>query len=133
MDKNQKIIGIGFHRTGTRSLCKFMNELGFRSIHWPATICNVDYLALIEPVRDRRDLVVQALGPLIDPISRHSGRVFAEYRFTIVIALHKAYAFTTAKINSRPNLHRKELLPGDTRQRRNPKYRTESSPFQVAK
>jgi len=66
MDKNQKIFGIGFHRTGTRSLCKFMNELGFRSIHWPATICNVDYLALIESVRDRRDLVVQALGPVID-------------------------------------------------------------------
>lgn len=66
MNRNQKIFGIGFHRTGTRSLCKYLNELGLRSIHWPAIICGVDYRTLLEPVRDHRSLVVQMLDPVID-------------------------------------------------------------------
>jgi hypothetical protein len=29
------VFGIGMHRTGTRSLCEYLDDLGYHSLHWP--------------------------------------------------------------------------------------------------
>jgi hypothetical protein len=82
-----KIFGIGFHRTGTRSLYRFLNELGFRSIHWPAAVCEVDYLRLIEPIRDHREHVVATLRPLIDAFEGFTDVPFP----ALYVELERAY------------------------------------------
>ena len=61
-----KIFGIGFHRTGTRSLRAFLDRLGFRAVHWPRSADGVCYEALAIPHLHDRAAIIRALQPLLD-------------------------------------------------------------------
>ncbi|MGD8533532.1 MAG: sulfotransferase [Gammaproteobacteria bacterium] len=55
------IFGIGMHRTGTRSLSEYLNNLGLRALHWPWW-CERDIGKCLE--RDNDADVLQLLEPL---------------------------------------------------------------------
>ena len=48
---------------------------------------------------------MEVLAPLVRPLSRHGDRIVAENGFLCIIPLPEAYAFTTTKVNCRPDFH----------------------------
>ena len=52
---------------------------------------------------------VQPLGSRLNPASRHGGRIVAEDRFAVVVALLESDAFTVAKVYCGPDLHRHDV------------------------
>ena len=63
---NGKFFGIGFHRTGTRSLNHYFERLGLRSIHWVMKVDKVRYESLVIPHLNDRTQVVEVLAPVIE-------------------------------------------------------------------
>jgi hypothetical protein len=82
-----RIFGIGFHRTGTRSLNAFLGQLGFRGLHWPRSVDGRCYEALSIPHLRNRQAVLDVLKPLLDQYTAFSDVPFpALYR-----ELHEHY------------------------------------------
>lgn len=61
-----KIFGIGFHRTGTRSLAAVLAQHGYTVKHWPKFHQDVDFEELVRPLAGSRLAVVAILAPVID-------------------------------------------------------------------
>ena len=59
-EEKDLVFGIGMHRTGTRSLCEYLEDLGYRSLHWPHW-CEWD---LKQHLRDDNDRIMKLLDPL---------------------------------------------------------------------
>lgn len=56
----QKIFGIGFHKTGTRSLTQALLKLGIKATHWP-----YQYLAQL-PQDASKEEVLKVLAPVLE-------------------------------------------------------------------
>jgi hypothetical protein len=55
----ERIFCIGFHRTGTRSLHTYLQNLGYKSIHWPEK-----FQDLVKKHVDNPKKVIKILGPI---------------------------------------------------------------------
>ncbi|MCO6491528.1 MAG: hypothetical protein J5I98_24140 [Phaeodactylibacter sp.] len=56
----QKIFGIGFHKTGTRSLTQALQKLGIKATHWPYKL-----LAQLPPDASKEE-VLKVLAPVLE-------------------------------------------------------------------
>ena len=56
----EPVFGIGMHRTGTRSLCAYLNLLGYRALHWPEQYEN----ELGRHIRENGDRMLVLLDPI---------------------------------------------------------------------
>jgi hypothetical protein len=58
-EDRELVFAVGMHRTGTRSLSLYLEELGFRSLHWPWW-CEAD----LRKNLDSDDRIMEVLEPL---------------------------------------------------------------------
>lgn len=72
MTDRVKVFCIGFHRTGTRSLSRFLEDLGYKTCHYPAIIGGVEYEASIRRCVDDRAEIVSKLLPVLDQFDAFS-------------------------------------------------------------
>jgi hypothetical protein len=57
---------VSFHKTGTRSVHQYLEQLGLRGLHWPVfTNCGIDYPPILEPYANDADRCVTALAPVL--------------------------------------------------------------------
>lgn len=63
--RNAKVFCIGFHRTGTTNLARFLSDLGFATLHWPSEYEGADYEELAASLGNDRAAVVRLLGPML--------------------------------------------------------------------
>jgi hypothetical protein len=61
-----KIFGIGFGKTGTRSLDSYLRSLGYKSIHWPSTVDGIDYEGRVAPFIDDPARILDEFNPILD-------------------------------------------------------------------
>ena len=64
--RNRKLTFIiSFHRTGTRSLHRYLKQLGFRCMHWPDfESSGIDYQHILHPIAHNPKQCVAALAHL---------------------------------------------------------------------
>ena len=61
-----KIFGIGFGRTGTRSLARYLQSASYNTIHWPSIVDGVNYETRIAAFIGDGARVVEELMPVLD-------------------------------------------------------------------
>ncbi|MDH3380100.1 MAG: hypothetical protein OEQ39_24530 [Gammaproteobacteria bacterium] len=82
-----KVFGIGFQKTGTKSLNRFFRSVGFRSIHWPHSVNGVNYEKMCGTCLTSKKLVVDTLAPVIE-----SHDAFTDVPFpALYTELHRRY------------------------------------------
>jgi len=61
-----KFFAISLHRTGTRSIDQFLNQLGIRSVHWPNELLGVDFQERVRGHERDLDFIVEVLLPILN-------------------------------------------------------------------
>lgn len=100
MTNKAKVFCIGFHRTGTRSLSRFLEDLGYTVCHYPSKVGGVEFEAAVRQCVDDREAIVRNLMPVIEQYDAFSDVPFpALYSELFALFPNSRFILATRDLN----------------------------------